>query len=103
MPADSHFDGDDAVLRQFVELRPLAPVDQPRRQMKQEIDDARLGVGRSGGAQQLRQHLVELGPDALETAGAGEKRIEDAAGAWRPISQCQQHRASRCADDRASS
>ena len=70
-----HFNGDNAFLGQIRDLRAKAPVDNPARQMKQQIDNAR---GRRGiAAQELRQNLVKLLANALDARGACKQGVEN--------------------------
>jgi hypothetical protein len=76
VPSDRRFDRNHAFPRQFRDLRPVSPVDQPAWKMKNQIDDP------SGPVVGLRPHefgkkLADLRAHALEPARRREQGIED--------------------------
>ena len=78
---DRDLDSDDPAQRKLCDLRTVAAVDKPARQVKQKIDDAYgCGLFIRTRSQEPCKQLFELGSDALQSACRGKQRIEN----WRP-------------------
>jgi hypothetical protein len=76
---DGDGDGNDRVRPHLAQLRLIAPVDEPGRQVKQEVDDARrLALAR----QQARKKLLQLRPDAGQGGEGCEQRVKDVRPHW---------------------
>jgi hypothetical protein len=72
MPFNRDLHRGDRIGVHFAQLGPSAPVDRGMRQMKQNIDNARIWA-----VQQPAERLCELGTDALQARQRREQRIED--------------------------
>ena len=81
MFADGDRDGDERSRHDFVLFWPCAPVNRPRRQVKQQIDDTRrLHVEQPG------IKLRELGSDAREAGERGKQGVEQVGTHARSLS-----------------
>ena len=72
MLIDCHSDRHDLVRQRVAQFWPCPPVDDPRRQVEQQINDAwRLTV------EQVGVKLLKLWPNARQAGERSKQRIED--------------------------